>query len=81
LVSVGLDGEGEATVAFLVLLLVVVTVTVLLMRSASRRGDAGGLRAPRPPRPRPGRPVAPDDDPEFLRELERRARRDDGSPT
>jgi hypothetical protein len=26
------------------------------------------------------RPLAPDDDPEFLRELERRARRDDGSP-
>jgi hypothetical protein len=24
--------------------------------------------------------VAPDDDPEFLRELERRTRRDDGSP-
>jgi hypothetical protein len=24
--------------------------------------------------------VAPDDDPEFLRELGRRARRDDGSP-
>ena len=26
------------------------------------------------------RPLAPDDDPEFLRELERRTRRDDGSP-
>jgi len=25
--------------------------------------------------------VAPDDDPDFLRELGRRARRDDGSPT
>jgi hypothetical protein len=24
--------------------------------------------------------MAPDDDPEFLRELERRTRRDDGSP-
>jgi hypothetical protein len=39
------------------------------------------VRAPRPPRPqRAVRPIAPDDDPEFLRELERRARRDDGSP-
>ncbi len=26
------------------------------------------------------RPLAPDDDPEFLRELRRRVRRDDGSP-
>ena len=28
----------------------------------------------------PQRALAPDDDPEFLRELERRTRRDDGSP-
>jgi len=25
--------------------------------------------------------MAPDDDPEFLRELDRRTKRDDGSPT
>jgi hypothetical protein len=68
-------------VAFLVLLVVAVVVIVLVMRSA---GGPGGPRAhaPRPVRrPRFSRPTAPDDDPEFLRELGRRARRDDGSPT
>ena len=70
---------------FLVVLVVAVVVVVLVMRAAAAPGRAGGgSRRPRPPRPRvqpPTRPVAPDDDPEFLRELERRARRDDGSPT
>lgn len=31
-------------------------------------------------RPKPSGPIAPDDDPEFLRELDRRTRRDDGTP-
>ena len=71
--------------AFLVVLVVAVVVVVLVVRAASAAGGpgAGGVRAPRRPRPRPRgdvRPMAPDDDPEFLRELERRARRDDGSP-
>jgi hypothetical protein len=58
---------------------VAVVVVVLLMRAASAPGPGRGLPASRPPRgPRPtARPVAPDDDPDFLRELERRARRDD----
>jgi hypothetical protein len=48
---------------------------------AAEKGGPGGVRAPKRPRPqRAARPVAPDDDPEFLRELERRTRRDDGSP-
>ena len=66
---------------YLIVLLVVVVVVVLLMRSATAPGGTSPrpqARAPRRARPS-ARPVAPDDDPEFLRELERRARRDDGS--
>jgi hypothetical protein len=65
-----------------VVLVVAAVVVVLLMRSASTPGGpARGLGAARPRRRphRPTRPMAPDDDPDFLRELERRARRDDGS--
>jgi hypothetical protein len=68
-------------VPFLIVLVVAVVVVVLVMRAAAAHGRAGG--GVRPARPRvqpPARPLAPDDDPEFLRELERRARRDDGSP-
>ena len=73
---------------FLVVLVVAVVVVVLVMRAASApggagRGPAAWGGAPRPARrPRPqrsARPLAPDDDPEFLRELERRTRRDDGT--
>ena len=69
---------------FLVVLVVAVVVVVLVMRAASAPGGpGGGLRAPRTTRlprgQRPTRPMAPDDDPEFLRELERRrTRRDEG---
>jgi hypothetical protein len=66
-------------VIFLVALVVAVVVVVLVMRSASSSPTAGTpVRRPRPQRAT--RPLAPDDDPEFLRELERRTRRDDGSP-
>ncbi|SNR96987.1 hypothetical protein SAMN06893096_101117 [Geodermatophilus pulveris] len=66
--------------AFVVVLVVAIAVVVLVLRAAERSG-AKQAGAPRPrPQRRPVRPVAPDDDPEFLRELERRARRDDGSP-
>jgi hypothetical protein len=70
-------------VPFLVVLVVAVVVVVLVMRAAAASGRAGGSvgGSARPRTQRPGRPLAPDDDPEFLRELERRARRDDGSPT
>jgi hypothetical protein len=66
-------------VAYLIVLVVAVVVVVLVMRAADgpRRGRPP-VRAPRRPRP-PSRPLAPDDDPDFLRELERRARRDDGT--
>ena len=66
---------------FLVVLVVAVVVVVLVMRAAAASGrSAGRPPAPHPRAQRPSRPLAPDDDPEFLRELERRARRDDGSP-
>ena len=70
---------------FLVMLLIAVAVVVLVMRAANESpSQRGGVRPERPPRrpraQRPVRPIAPDDDPDFLRELERRTRRDDGSP-
>jgi uncharacterized membrane protein len=61
--------------AFLVVLLVAVGVVVLLMRAAAASGGGAGGSAPRAPRMHPRRsrrPVAPDDDPDFLRELDRR---------
>jgi hypothetical protein len=72
-------------VPYLVLLVVAVVVVVLVMRAAGAppggSGARGGTRPPGSPRPQHrDRPLAPDDDPEFLRELDRRTRRDDGSP-
>ena len=67
---------------YLIVLVIAVVVVILVMRAASASGRGRGgppVRAPRRPRPT-ARPLAPDDDPEFLRELERRARRDD-NPT
>jgi hypothetical protein len=70
---------------FLVMMVIAVAVVVLVMRAAAAQsgGSRGVDRPARPPhRPRAQRPtrsLAPDDDPEFLRELERRTRRDDGS--
>ena len=70
----------------LVVLVIAVVAVVLVVRSAQASGRPGGAspslrrrRAPRPPSG--GRPLAPDDDPEFLRELDRRTRRDDGTPS
>lgn len=62
------------------LVVLVAAVVVLVMRAAAVSGDPSRARRPRAARPRPQRPariVGPDDDPEFLRELQRRTRRDD----
>jgi hypothetical protein len=68
-------------VPYLIVLVIAVVVVVLVMRAASAPGrGVPRVRPPRRSRP-PVRPLAPDDDPEFLRELQRRARRDDGQPT
>ena len=74
--------EGVVGVPYLVLLVVAVVVVVLVMRAAAHRPGDGTTAAHRadPARSSATRPLAPDDDPEFLRELERRTRRDDGSP-
>jgi len=51
---------------------------------SSPGGRAGGSTRPNNPPPRkPTRrePIAPDDNPEFLRELDRRARREKDPPT
>lgn len=72
--------RGWGRVAFLVVLAIAVVVIVLVMRSAAAGGGAPGRpKPPRAARPKPSRPLAPDDDPEFLREIARRARRDDGT--
>ena len=68
---------------FLVVLVLAVVVLALVVRAAAASGrPEGEPRARRAPRRPQGqvRPLAPDDDPEFLRELGRRARKDDGSP-
>ena len=80
------SAEGVGPLVLLVVLVIAVVAVVLVVRSAQASGRPGGarpsLRPPQVPRrPTSGRPVAPDDDPEFLRELERRAKRDDGSPS
>jgi hypothetical protein len=72
-------------VPYLVLLVIAVVVVVLVVRASNAPGRRpGSVRMPRPVRqprqaPRAVRPLAPDDDPEFLAELERRTRRDDGT--
>src|ERR1700710_221918 len=67
----GAGGQRECgSVAFLLVLAVAVAVVVLVMRAAAAPGGAARRTGPPPQRPaRPPRPVAPDDDAEFLREL------------
>ncbi len=51
---------------FLVVVILFAVIVYLTVKAIERRGVA-----PQPKRP-PARPVAPDDDPEFLRDLERK---------
>lgn len=46
--------------------------------SSGGRGGSGGSRRPVSPPPRPRGPMGPDDDEAFLRDLERRRRREQG---
>lgn len=51
--------------------------------SITQDGPAGGSGRPaQPPQRKPARrePLAPDDNPDFLRELDRRARKEDDPP-
>lgn len=65
-----------ALVVLLLAVAIYVGIRMLQGDIPGRGGGGGGVRRPRPD-PRPGpmpRPMAPDDDPEFLRELDRRRR-------
>ena len=56
---------------FLLVVVLVALAVYLVARAVQRRGVAA------PPRPRsqpPQRPLGPDDDPDFLRDLDRRRR-------
>jgi hypothetical protein len=59
----------------LVALLITAVVLYLAWRGVKGNGETGGTPALRP-KPRP-KPVAPDDDPEFLGELDRRMHGED----
>ncbi|WP_175422353.1 hypothetical protein [Nocardioides jishulii] len=59
----------------LVVLLVAVTI-YLVTRTIERRGGSRSPRGPRGGAARPPRQVAPDDDPDFLWDLERKRRRE-----
>jgi hypothetical protein len=78
------DDQRRTTLDDMKLLLVVVIIAVvvyLVTRAMQERGQVGPWRRPgaprqqRPrPKPQPRRPVAPDDDDDFLRDLERKRR-------
>jgi hypothetical protein len=60
----------------LVLLLLTAAIYVVVRLSEQRSGRGGSFGARlRRPAPRPDRPLGPDDDPEFLRDLNRRKKR------
>jgi hypothetical protein len=61
----------------LFLLALIALAIYLVVRMAQRGGTSGtAVRRPSPP-PAPRRPIAPDDDLDFLRDLERKRRHPD----
>lgn len=54
---------------FLLLVILVAVAVYLTTRAVQRRGE---MPAPRRPRPAPPRVLGPDDDPDFLRDLDRK---------
>jgi hypothetical protein len=70
-------------IRFVVWLLILAAVLYAVFWAIDRRnrsGGTGGTRGPRTPNPPPRGPVGPDDDEAFLRDLERRRRREQGEP-
>jgi hypothetical protein len=62
----------------IILLAVTIYLTIRLLEQRGGRGGAFGAKLKRPDRPnRPSRPLGPDDDPDFLRDLNRRKRQRD----
>lgn len=62
----------------LLVLLVLGAAIYVLIRLMQGGAGFGALRRPSGPPTRP-RPVAPDDDPDFLRDLDRKRREEDSS--
>jgi hypothetical protein len=62
-------------VKFLVFLVLLAAVVYVLVRAAQQRGIRPPKRRPAGP---PPRPHGPDDDPDFLRDLDRKRRQEDG---
>jgi hypothetical protein len=74
-------------IRFVVWLLLLAAVLYAVFWAIDRRnwsggqgGGPGGSRRPSAPPPRPRGPLGPDDDEAFLRDLERRRRREHGDP-
>ena len=63
---------------FFLVIIVIALVIYGVTRLVETRGHPFRRTTPRkpllPPRPGPGRPLGPDDDPDFLRDLNRRRR-------
>lgn len=57
---------------FLLLVILVAVAVYLTTRALQRRGEIQAPRAQRRPRPEPPRVIGPDDDPDFLRDLDRK---------
>ena len=56
---------------FLLVVILLAVAIYLVIRAAQRAGMTAPPR-PRPKRPQPPRVVGPDDDPDFLRDLDRK---------
>lgn len=69
-----LRGLPKIVWVLVILLFPLVGSIVYFLAGRPRRVPAAG------PRPAPPRPVAPDDDPDFLRSLEERRKREDDRP-
>ena len=72
-------------IRFVVWLLLLAVVLYAVFWAIDRRNTggsdgSGGSRRPAPPPRRPRGPLGPDDDEAFLRDLERRRRREQGEP-
>ena len=69
---------GVKFLLVVIVLAVTIYLTVRLIERRGGRGGAFGAALKRPNRPtRPTRPLGPDDDPDFLRDLNRRKRQRD----
>ncbi|MDP3890654.1 hypothetical protein [Nocardioides sp.] len=67
---------------FVIVVVVIALAIYLLVRAAERGSSGQAARRPFSPKPRPPqRPLGPDDDPDFLRDLNRKNRKKRQDPT